>query len=162
MTPPRDPLATLQLEVPRALSERVIAAALAACALISILTTAGIVGVLLLESARFFGAVSLEQFLADTQWTPLFADKHFGIWPLLVGTMLTSAIAIAVAVPLGLLAAIYLAEFASERVRRGCSCNPLILVILLRIERHPLTVHHHVPLRHRHRHPPARGNTPRQ
>ena len=55
---------------------------------------------------------------ADTEWTPLFADKHFGIWPLVSGTLLTSAIAIAVALPAGLLAAIYLSELATERTRR--------------------------------------------
>jgi phosphate transport system permease protein len=62
--------------------------------------------------------VSFAQFFGDTEWTPLFADKHFGIWPLVCGTLLTSAIAIAVALPIGLLGAIYLSEMASERVRR--------------------------------------------
>lgn len=89
-----------------------------ACGAISIVTTAGILGVLALETLRFFGEVSLRQFLLDTQWTPLFANAHFGIWPLVCGTFLTSVIAILVAVPLGLLAAIYLSEFASPRVRR--------------------------------------------
>lgn len=82
------------------------------------LTTAAIVGVLLLETLEFFSEVSLAQFFGDTQWTPLFADKHFGIWPLVAGTLLTSAIAIAVALPFGLLAAVYLAEFARPGVRR--------------------------------------------
>jgi ABC-type uncharacterized transport system permease subunit len=56
--------------------------------------------------------------LGDTEWTPLFAEKHFGIWPLVAGTFLTSAIAMAVALPLGLMAAIYLSEFAPARLRR--------------------------------------------
>lgn len=106
------------LEAPRALSERVIAWALMFCGWVSVGTTVGIVAVLLFESLQFFGEVSLAQFFTDTQWTPLFADKHFGIWPLMSGTLLTTAIAIAVALPLGLLAAIYLSEFARPRLAR--------------------------------------------
>ncbi len=106
------------LTAPRALSERVVAWSLLACGLISVVTTAGIVAVLVTEAAGFFREVSLTQFLGDTEWTPLFADKHFGIWPLLGGTLLTTAIAVVVAVPLGLLAAIYLGEFATDRTRR--------------------------------------------
>jgi phosphate transport system permease protein len=106
------------LVAPRALSERVIGWALMACGFVSVVTTAGIVAVLLTEAFGFFEKVSLRQFLGDTEWTPLFADKHFGIWPLLSGTMLTTAIAVAVAVPLGLLAAVYLSELAADRTRR--------------------------------------------
>jgi phosphate transport system permease protein len=109
---------TLELEAPRALTERVISRVLFGFSLVSVLTTAGIVFVLFAESAAFFRNVSLAQFLGDSQWTPLFAEKHFGIWPLLSGTMLTTLIAVAVSVPLGLLGAIYLAEFARESVRR--------------------------------------------
>ncbi len=90
----------------------------ALCGSISILTTLGIVGVLIYESASFFAHVSLWDFLTDTQWTPLFVDKHFGILPLVCGTFLVSAIAVAVALPLGLIIAIYLSEFCSERNRR--------------------------------------------
>lgn len=104
------------LEAPRALSERVIARTLQACGWVSVLTTAGIVGVLLFEALGFFREVSVWSFLTETSWTPLFAEKHFGVWPLLAGTLLTTAIAIAVALPLGLLAAIYLAELAPRRV----------------------------------------------
>jgi phosphate transport system permease protein len=100
------------------LSERAIEFFLKACALLSLFTTAGIVMVLAYETWGFFGEVSLVQFLGDSEWTPLFADKHFGVWPLISGTLLTSAIAIAVALPCGLLAAIYLSEIASDRVRR--------------------------------------------
>jgi phosphate transport system permease protein len=98
--------------------ERAIEIALLVSALLSILVTAGILLVLLVETVEFFSEVSLAEFLGDTEWTPLFADKHFGVWPLVVGTLLTSAIAIAVALPLGLLAAVYLSEYASDRQRR--------------------------------------------
>ena len=97
--------------------ERAIELVLLACGVLSILTTLGILGVLAEETVAFFSVVSLLDFLTDTQWTPLFADKHFGIWPLLSGTLLSSAIAMVVALPLGLVAAIYLAEFASSRLR---------------------------------------------
>jgi phosphate transport system permease protein len=90
----------------------------ALCGVASIFVTFGIVAVLAFESAAFFAEVSPAQFLLDRQWTPLFAEKHFGIWPLLAGTMLTTVIAMLVAVPLGLLAAVYLSEFASIQVRR--------------------------------------------
>lgn len=107
-----------ELEQPRAFKERAIGWVLLLCGLVSVVTTAGIVAVLLTETWGLFREVSLEQFLADTQWTPLFAEKHFGIWPLMAGTMLTTATAVVVAVPLGLLSAIYLSEFAADRVRR--------------------------------------------
>ncbi|MCK6483063.1 MAG: phosphate ABC transporter permease subunit PstC [Phycisphaerae bacterium] len=100
------------------MSERVAAVALGGCAAISILTTAGIIAVLLTETVSFFRDVSFRQFLGDTEWTPLFAHQRFGIWALVSGTVLTSAIAIATALPLGLLAAIYLSEYASVRARR--------------------------------------------
>ena len=98
--------------------ERVAEYALLGSGLFSILTTAAILAVLIYETAGFFSEVSLADFFGDTQWTPLFTDKHFGIWPLVLGTLMTTAIAIAVALPLGLLAAIYLSEFAPDRVRR--------------------------------------------
>lgn len=88
------------------------------CGALSLLTTFGIVAVLIFETVEFFAEVSLLEFLTDTQWTPLFAQKHFGILPLLSGTFLTSAIAILVAMPVGLVCAIYLSEFALEPVRR--------------------------------------------
>jgi phosphate transport system permease protein len=84
----------------------------------SIVTTVGIVAVLLGETVGFFREVSFAQFFGDTQWTPLFADKHFGIWPLLTATLLTTVIAVVAALGLGLLAAVYLSEFAPERLRR--------------------------------------------
>jgi phosphate transport system permease protein len=100
------------------LRERVLEMALLGCALISVLITAGIVFVLALETREFFRSVSLWQFVGDTEWTPLFAEKHFGIWPLVAGTFLTTAIALLVALPLGLLAAIYLSEFSPAALRR--------------------------------------------
>ncbi|MBK7967835.1 MAG: phosphate ABC transporter permease subunit PstC [Bacteroidetes bacterium] len=90
---------------------------LAACALLTILTTAGILYVLLFEAFQFFSEVSIVDFLTDTQWTPLFADKHFGILPLLTGTLLTSFIAIMVALPIGLTIALYLNEYTSPRFK---------------------------------------------
>lgn len=102
----------------RSLQEKLIEAALFGCAAVSILTTVGILGVLAFETLAFFREVPITAFLGDTQWTPLFADKHFGVWPLVAGTFLTSSIAMAVAIPFGLLSAIYLSELASERVRR--------------------------------------------
>ncbi|MBD3275749.1 MAG: phosphate ABC transporter permease subunit PstC [Candidatus Marinimicrobia bacterium] len=101
------------------LSERSIKSLLFASGVLSIFVTLGIVVILFLESSRFFSfeEVTLLKFLTDTQWTPLFADKHFGILPLLVGTLMVAVIALLVAVPLGLLSAIYLSEYARDNVR---------------------------------------------
>lgn len=90
---------------------------LAAAAGITILTTIGIIWVLLSESVGFFSHVSVWDFLTDTQWTPLFADKHFGIMPLFSGTLLTTFIAIALALPVGLTVAVYLSEYAPRSFR---------------------------------------------
>jgi phosphate transport system permease protein len=86
--------------------------------LVSIFTTLGIIGMLFFESALFFRKVSVLSFLTDTQWTPLFYEKHFGILPLLCGTFLTTGIAVLVAAPLGILIAIFLSEYATPRTRR--------------------------------------------
>ena len=99
------------------IGERLIEAMLAACGYLSIAVTLGIVLTLAAETIGFFQQVSFSQYFGDLEWTPLFADKHFGIWPLIAGTMLTAGIAIAVALPFGLLAAIYLSEIATERAR---------------------------------------------
>jgi phosphate transport system permease protein len=101
----------------RRIKERIIEGALFLSALSSVLVTVGIVAVLFSETYGFFREVSLLDFLTDTQWTPLFADKHFGILPLLSGTALTTVIAAAVAVPLGLTAAVYLSEYAPQGLR---------------------------------------------
>lgn len=87
-------------------------------ALITILVTLGIILVLSVEAVNFFKEVSIIDFLTDTQWTPLFTDKHFGIMPLLSGTLLTSFIAIAFAVPVGLTISIYISEYAPKSFRR--------------------------------------------
>ena len=87
-------------------------------AVASVLVTAGIIGVLLVETVGFFREVSLAEFLTGTEWTPLFSEKRFGILPLVAGTVLVSAIAMAVALPGGLLSAIYLSEYARPGVRR--------------------------------------------
>lgn len=97
--------------------ERAIERLLAACAGLSVAVTAAIVVTLGWETARFFAEVPLTRFLGDTAWTPLFAEKHFGIWPLVAGTVLTSIIALVVAVPFGIGAAIFLSEYANPRAR---------------------------------------------
>ncbi len=101
----------------RRLGERIIEALLFLAALSSVGITVGIVGILLYESAEFFRHVSLVDFLTDTQWTVLFADPHYGIMPLVTGTVVTSAVALGVALPLGTVIAIYLSEYASTKVR---------------------------------------------
>ncbi len=107
-----------QPNLARAIGERIIQILLLIAASVSILTTAGIVFSLLFETIAFFSEVSIVEFLTETEWTPLFATKKFGIWPLVSATFLTSAIAMLVAVPLGLIAAIFLSEFASDQIRR--------------------------------------------
>ncbi len=98
--------------------EYLIRALLMLCALISIVTTLAILVVLLAQSVLFFREVSIVEFLTGTKWTPLFYEKHFGILPLFAGTMLTSVIALLVSVPLGLVVAIYLSEYARASVRK--------------------------------------------
>lgn len=99
------------------LKEKIIEKLLLFCSLVTILTTVGIIGVLLVQTFGFFSEVSLIDFLTDTEWTPLFSNKRFGILPLLSGTILTTLIAIVVAVPLGLTISIYLSEYAHETFR---------------------------------------------
>ena len=98
--------------------ERIIERSLLACGLLSILTTIGIIGVLLFETIAFFEEVSVFDFLTDTVWAPLSVNKRFGVLPLLSGTVLTSLIAMLMAVPLGILTAIFLSEYAPDRLRR--------------------------------------------
>jgi phosphate transport system permease protein len=97
------------------LFEKIIEKALMMSAFISIITTVGIVWVLFSESYSFFQEVSILEFLTDRQWTPLFAEKHFGILPLIVGTLLTTTVALAVAIPIGLTIAVYLNEYAPRK-----------------------------------------------
>lgn len=97
--------------------ETAIGWALFVCAALSTLVTAGIVLLLLRETVGFFSRVSLLEYLTTTQWTPQFREQHFGILPLAAGTFLIAAGAAIVAIPTGLLTAIYLSEYAHERVR---------------------------------------------
>jgi phosphate transport system permease protein len=101
----------------RQLKERAIEAVLFLAASVSVVTTVGIVAILFTESFSFFQQVRLADFLTDTQWTPLFADAHYGILPLLSGTLVTSAVALLIAIPLGTVIAMYLSEFAPFAVR---------------------------------------------
>jgi phosphate transport system permease protein len=89
------------------------------CAAGSILITGGIIFVLLFETTAFLREVPITEFLFGTVWTPLFYDKHFGVLPLVSGTLLASAIAMMVALPSGLVIAIYLSEYAPDRLRRA-------------------------------------------
>ncbi len=100
------------------IKEKIIEKVLALCALVTILTTVGIIAVLLYEAVGFFQEISIIDFLTGTEWTPLFADKQYGILPLVSGTLLTTFIAIAVALPVGLTIAIYLNEYAPQRFRK--------------------------------------------
>lgn len=109
------------------LKEKLIERLLFSCSLLSVFTTFGIIWVLLSESIGFFKEISIVQFLTDTQWTPLFTQKHFGIMPLMAGTLLTTAIAILVAVPMGLISAVYLSEYANAKVRS--TIKPLMEVL---------------------------------
>jgi phosphate transport system permease protein len=98
--------------------ERLIELALLLSAVLSVLTTAGIIIVLAVETFEFLRDVPLVEFLTGTEWTPLFAAPRFGVLPLVAGTLLVSAIAMAVALPMGLLSSIYLSEYAPENLRR--------------------------------------------
>ncbi|HYD33868.1 MAG TPA: ABC transporter permease subunit, partial [Methylophilaceae bacterium] len=107
----------LAKNVRRNFFERVIEFILMLAALSAVFTTLSIIVILLYESLSFFKHVSVIDFLTDTQWTPLFEDAHYGILPLVSGTLTTSGIALLVAVPIGTIGAIYLSEFASHKVR---------------------------------------------
>lgn len=97
--------------------EKIIESILFLSALVSVGVTVSIVGILTYESAGFFGEVSVWEFLTGRQWTPLFSDPKFGILPLVMGTLLTTSVALVVALPLGIMVAVYLSEFASYRLR---------------------------------------------
>ena len=101
----------------RYVRERIIESLLFLAAFSSVAITVAIVVILVRESLGFFEHVSIVDFLTDTQWTPLFDDAHYGIMPLVAGTLVTAGVALAVAIPLGTIIAIYLSEFAPHRVR---------------------------------------------
>lgn len=118
VTPPSGAMAArLAHRRSRILREKAIELLLFLAAMVSVLTTIGIVYVLVKESVVFFQHVPLLDFLTDTQWTPLFDDAHFGIVVLLSGTLTSSLVALAIAIPLGTVIAIYLSEFAPFSVR---------------------------------------------
>ena len=102
----------------KVLPERVITVILVLCAMMSVLTTVGIVLILLFQSLPFFGEVSFIEFITGTRWTPLFQSKHFGVLALVSATVLIALLSMFVALPLGLLSAIFLSEYAPEKVRR--------------------------------------------
>lgn len=99
--------------------ERAIESLLFLAAFSSVVVTVGLVGILAYESIPFFRRVPLSEFLTDRLWTPLFADPHFGILPLVAGTLVTTAVALVVAVPIGTITAIYLSEYAPHRMREA-------------------------------------------
>lgn len=99
--------------------DRMVEIVLLAAALVAVFTTLAIVGVLLYESSTFFRHISIVDFFTDTLWTPLFSEPHFGIMPLVAGTLVTTMVAILVAIPLGTVIAIYLSEFAPHKVRES-------------------------------------------
>lgn len=111
----------------RKLKEKIIEKALFFSALITILTTVGIIWVLFAESFSFFKEVSIIDFLTDREWAPLYAEKHFGILPLITGTLLTTLIAVAVALPIGLTIAVYLNEYAPLSFSK--SIKPLLEIL---------------------------------
>ena len=111
----------------RRLREAFVRRTLQACALLSIVTTVGIVTVLAMESLGFFVEVSPFEFLFGTKWTPLLEPRHFGVLPLVCGTFLIVVGAALIAIPVGLGSAIYLAEYASERTRS--SIKPVLEIL---------------------------------
>jgi phosphate transport system permease protein len=97
--------------------EKVIESLLLFAALTSVAITLGIVGILAYESASFFRQISLWDFLTDRQWTPLFSEPHYGILPLVSGTLVTTGVALGLAIPMGSLIALYLSEYSSRGTR---------------------------------------------
>jgi len=107
----------LKISIYRKIKEGAVEGVFLLCGLSSIFITVGIVAVLAYEALGFFREVSIIDFLTGTEWTPLFADKKFGILPLVAGTLLITGIALSVALPLGLTVAIYLSEYAPHKVK---------------------------------------------
>src|SRR5215208_4699464 len=111
---PARPLVTAR----RRYGERVMEALLAACAVISVITTTAIVISLLSPTADFFGEVSLGDFFSFDEWAPTQADPTFGVFRIVIGTLSTTLWALVFAVPIGLLSAVYLSEYANPRLRQ--------------------------------------------
>ena len=119
MTQLKDPPISKRLakNIKRNFLERVIEITLMFAALAATFITIGIVYVLVTEASGFFKEVSIIEFLTSRQWSPLFEDAHYGILPLISGTLTTSFVALSIAIPIGTIAAIYLSEFASHKTR---------------------------------------------
>ena len=107
----------LAKNIQRNFVERVIEIVLMFAALTATFITIGIVYILVTEASGFFKEVSIIEFLTSRQWSPLFEDAHYGILPLISGTLTTSFVALSIAIPIGTVAAIYLSEFASHKAR---------------------------------------------
>jgi len=107
----------LAKNIKRNFVERVIEIILMFAALAATFITIGIVYILVTEASGFFKEVSIIEFLTSRQWSPLFEDAHYGILPLISGTLTTSFVALSIAIPIGTVAAIYLSEFASHKTR---------------------------------------------
>ncbi|MDP6350163.1 MAG: phosphate ABC transporter permease subunit PstC [Chloroflexota bacterium] len=101
----------------RVITERIVHGLLFGAAALSVLTTAGIIFTLLGETVQFFRDVSVFEFITGTRWTPLFASKDFGVLPLVNGTLAVALVAMVVAIPVGLLTAVFLSEYAPPRLR---------------------------------------------
>jgi phosphate transport system permease protein len=97
--------------------DRIIEVFLLLAGLVAVFTTLAIVVILVTESLPFFAHVSLKDFLTDTMWTPMFDQPRYGIMPLVAGTLVTTIVALLLAIPCGTIVAIYLSEFATHRVR---------------------------------------------
>ncbi|NIP60188.1 MAG: hypothetical protein GWM90_32130, partial [Gemmatimonadetes bacterium] len=116
---PADPdvAVDLGLKRDRSLKERAIGVALFACAALSTLVTVGVVAVLFGETVVFFSRVSIGEFLTGTRWAPLIEPQRFGVLPLLAGSLQVAAGSAVIALPIGLLTAIFLSEYAGQRLR---------------------------------------------
>lgn len=110
-------VARLNYKATRHVKERIIEFVLFVAAFSAVATTVAIVYILFSESLGFFDHVSLKEFLTDTMWTPLFAEPRYGILPLVSATLTVAGVALAIAIPMGTIVAIYLSEFAPHRVR---------------------------------------------
>jgi phosphate transport system permease protein len=106
---------------------RIIESGLAFAGILSVLITIGVLYVLLSKTFKFFSFVSFSSFFLDTVWTPLFSTQRFGIWALVLGSMLVTSVAMLTAGPLGILAAIYMSEFAHPKIRK--MLKPLLEIL---------------------------------
>jgi len=109
------------------ITRRFVELILAGCGILSVLVTIGVLYILLSKTWLFFQQVPLRAFFLDTTWTPLFSSQRFGIWALVLGSMLVTGVAMLTAGPLGILAALYMSEFASPKVRK--MLKPLLEIL---------------------------------